>query len=142
MSLGKRQLNQLIGFLDKSGSVKDSLGGRENPAFRTVRAKREADEAGAKRLMLIHALLLVIVIPNIFRPRIPERCSLAGNITVASHENIRRWLQGTILVSSTSYLLYPIQSLEMFVEESSTVIKKVLEKYADNMTYVFLKFVM
>jgi len=48
MSSGKRQLNQLIGFLDKGGSVKDSLGGRENPALRTVRAKREADEAGAK----------------------------------------------------------------------------------------------
>lgn len=29
--------------------MKDSLGGRENPAFRTVRAKREADEAGVKR---------------------------------------------------------------------------------------------
>ena len=48
-SLGKRQLNQLIGFLDKSGSVKDGLGGRENLALRTVRTKREADEAGAER---------------------------------------------------------------------------------------------
>jgi hypothetical protein len=28
----------------------------------------------------------------------------------------------------------------MFVEESSSVVKKVLEKYADNMMYVFLKF--
>lgn len=44
---GKRQLNQLIGFLDKGG--KDSIGGGrgENSALRTVRAKREADEAGA-----------------------------------------------------------------------------------------------
>lgn len=43
---GKKQLNQLIGFLDKGGSVKDSLGARENQAVRTVRAKREAEEAG------------------------------------------------------------------------------------------------
>jgi hypothetical protein len=104
MSLGKRQLNQLIGFLDKSGAVKDSLGARENQAFRTARAKREAEEAGAKPF--IHALLPIIIIPNIFRPGISERCSLVGNITVASHENTRRWLQGTIFVSSISYFPY------------------------------------
>jgi hypothetical protein len=59
MSLGKRQLNQLIGFLDKSGAVKDSLGGRENPALRAVRAKREAEEAGAKPLF--HVFLPIIM---------------------------------------------------------------------------------
>ncbi|KAJ3714018.1 hypothetical protein DFJ43DRAFT_1104379 [Lentinula guzmanii] len=43
---GKKQLNTLMGFLDKSGSVKESLGGRENNnALRTVRAKRELEEA-------------------------------------------------------------------------------------------------
>ncbi|KAF5384703.1 hypothetical protein D9757_006266 [Collybiopsis confluens] len=43
---GKKQLNTLMGFLDKSATVKDSLGGgRENTALRTVRAKRELDEA-------------------------------------------------------------------------------------------------
>ena len=31
--------------------MKDTLGGRENPALRIVRAKREADEAGAKRML-------------------------------------------------------------------------------------------
>ncbi|KAG6891402.1 hypothetical protein C0992_007626 [Termitomyces sp. T32_za158] len=42
---GKKQLNQLIGFLDK-GAVKETLSGsRENQALRTVRTKREADEA-------------------------------------------------------------------------------------------------
>ena len=104
MSLGKKQLNQLMGFLDKSGAVKDSLGVRENQAFRTARAKREAEEAGAKPL--IHVLLPITMIPNMFRPGISERCSLVGNITVASHENTRRWLQGTIFVSSISYLSY------------------------------------
>lgn len=47
---GKKQLNQLIGFLDK-GSAANSLGGnRESQALRTVRTKREADEAGVSFL--------------------------------------------------------------------------------------------
>ena len=111
--------------------MKDSLG-RENQAFRTARAKREAEEAGVKPL--IRALLPIIIIPNIFRPGISERCSLVGNITVASHENTRRWLQGTIFCFFHFLpFLYSVQSLEMFVDESSSVVKKVLEKYADNM---------
>jgi hypothetical protein len=44
---GKGKLNQLITFLDKTGNVKDSLGGRsDNSALRAVRSKREAEEAG------------------------------------------------------------------------------------------------
>ena len=44
---GKRQLNQLITFLDKGASVKDGVGGRvADTSLRMVRAKREADEAG------------------------------------------------------------------------------------------------
>lgn len=42
---GKRQLNQLITFLDKN-NMKDSLGSRTDTALRAVRAKRDADEAG------------------------------------------------------------------------------------------------
>ncbi|RDB29694.1 Rho GTPase-activating protein 27 [Hypsizygus marmoreus] len=54
---GKRQLNQLIGFLDKGGSVKDTLGGgRENQALRTVRTKREADEADKEYRKGVHWL--------------------------------------------------------------------------------------
>ena len=41
---GKRQLNQLMTFLDKGGNLKD--GSRSDNALRTVRAKREADDAG------------------------------------------------------------------------------------------------
>ena len=40
---GKKQLNQLITFLDKGGNAKES---RAGDALRTVRAKREADDAG------------------------------------------------------------------------------------------------
>ncbi|KAJ7596701.1 hypothetical protein C8J56DRAFT_918113 [Mycena floridula] len=53
---GKKQLNTLIGFLDKGGSVKDSLGGRENQALRTVRAKRELDEADKEYRNAVHWL--------------------------------------------------------------------------------------
>ena len=44
LSVGKKQLNQLMTFLDKGGNIKET--GRSNDALRTVRAKREADEAG------------------------------------------------------------------------------------------------
>lgn len=56
---GKKQLNQLRGFLEKSGSVKESLGGgRETHALKAVRAKREADEAG----MAIYARWLELIL--------------------------------------------------------------------------------
>ncbi|KAG6371594.1 hypothetical protein JVT61DRAFT_9304 [Boletus reticuloceps] len=43
---GKKQLNQLMTFLDKGSTVKETLGVRtENSALRAVRAKREADDA-------------------------------------------------------------------------------------------------
>ncbi len=46
---GKKQLNQLMTFLDKGGNVRD--GGRSDNALRQVRAKREADEAGMSYLI-------------------------------------------------------------------------------------------
>ena len=55
---GKKQLNQLIGFLDKGGSVKETLAGRsENSALRAVRAKREAEDAGMLRPSLLALIL-------------------------------------------------------------------------------------
>lgn len=94
---GKKQLNQLIGFLDKGGSVKDSLGARENQAVRTVRAKREAEEADRDYRKGVH------------------------------------WLE-TLRLRRTKILESGYKSLEMFVEEVSISMKRILEKYADNMT--------
>ncbi len=54
-SLGKRQLNQLMTFLDKGGS-KDSMGGRSDNALRAVRAKREADDADKEYRKAVHWL--------------------------------------------------------------------------------------
>ncbi|GJE85925.1 RhoGAP-domain-containing protein [Phanerochaete sordida] len=51
---GKRQLNQLITFLDKAGNVKD--GNRADNALRTVRAKREADDADKEYRKGVHWL--------------------------------------------------------------------------------------
>ncbi|KAJ6574742.1 hypothetical protein B0H19DRAFT_1208325 [Mycena capillaripes] len=54
---GKKQLNQLRGFLEKSGTVKESLGGgRETHALKAVRAKREADEADKEYRNGVHWL--------------------------------------------------------------------------------------
>jgi Rho GTPase-activating protein 12/27 len=43
--IGKKQLNQLITLLDKEGGIRGSSRNAEN-ALRSVRAKREAEEAG------------------------------------------------------------------------------------------------
>jgi hypothetical protein len=93
---GKKQLNQLIGFLDKGGSAKDGLGNRENAALRTVRAKRDADEADRDYRKGVH------------------------------------WLE-TLRLRRTKILEGGYKSLELFVEEASTTVKKVLEKYTDNL---------
>ncbi|GBE78437.1 RhoGAP-domain-containing protein [Sparassis crispa] len=52
---GKRQLNQLITFLDKGGNAKETLGRSDN-ALRSVRAKREADEADKEYRKAVHWL--------------------------------------------------------------------------------------
>uniref|UniRef100_D8PRV3 Rho-GAP domain-containing protein n=1 Tax=Schizophyllum commune (strain H4-8 / FGSC 9210) TaxID=578458 RepID=D8PRV3_SCHCM len=52
---GKRQLNTLMGLLDKSGSVHER-GGRETHALRMVRLKREADEADHEYRKGVHWL--------------------------------------------------------------------------------------
>lgn len=45
-SHGKKQLNQLITFLDKGGSKELGSGRSDSSALRAVRSKREAEEAG------------------------------------------------------------------------------------------------
>jgi hypothetical protein len=45
MSIGKKQLNQLITLLDKEGGIRGSSRNADM-ALRSTRAKREADEAG------------------------------------------------------------------------------------------------
>ncbi|KAF5356100.1 hypothetical protein D9756_004035 [Leucocoprinus leucothites] len=94
---GKRQLNQLMGLLDKGAAVKDSLGGsRENQALRAVRAKRDLDEADKEYRKGVH------------------------------------WLE-TLRLRRTKILESGYTSLEMFVGDSATTLKKILEKYTDNM---------
>ncbi|KAI8983411.1 hypothetical protein BD414DRAFT_81407 [Trametes punicea] len=51
---GKKQLNQLMTFLDKGGNVRD--GGRSDNALRSVRAKREAEEADKEYRKGVHWL--------------------------------------------------------------------------------------
>ncbi|KAJ7042609.1 hypothetical protein C8F04DRAFT_83781 [Mycena alexandri] len=93
---GKKQLNQLRGFLEKSGTVRDGAG-RENHALKAVRAKREADEADKEYRNGVH------------------------------------WLE-TLRLRRIKILESGYRSLETFVQESSATVKKVLEKYTDNLT--------
>ncbi|KAJ3556479.1 hypothetical protein NM688_g2008 [Phlebia brevispora] len=53
-SVGKKQLNQLITFLDKGGNIKDT--GRGAEALRNVRAKREAEDADKEYRKAVHWL--------------------------------------------------------------------------------------
>ncbi|KAH9836530.1 RhoGAP-domain-containing protein, partial [Rhodofomes roseus] len=50
---GKKQLNQLMTFLDKGGNMKD-LAGRSDNALKSVRAKRDADEADREYRKGVH----------------------------------------------------------------------------------------
>jgi hypothetical protein len=61
-----------MGFLDKGGSVKDSLGGAQNQALRTVRAKRELEEAG---MIVFHHCPTYSPLLN--RQGLPQRRTLA-----------------------------------------------------------------
>jgi hypothetical protein len=49
-------------FLDKSNTMKDGLGGRSDAALRSVRTKREADEAGMPN---IHDTLFELIVSQI-----------------------------------------------------------------------------
>ncbi|KAL0573648.1 hypothetical protein V5O48_008320, partial [Marasmius crinis-equi] len=97
---GKKQLNQLIGLLDKGGSVRDGPGGRENLALRTVRAKRELDEADKEYRKGVH------------------------------------WLE-TLRLRRVKTLESGYNSLVAFVEEVGDTMKKILEKFTDNMTATY-----
>ncbi|TDL28854.1 hypothetical protein BD410DRAFT_760544 [Rickenella mellea] len=94
---GKKQLNQLMTFLDtKGGTVKDGLGGvRGDAPVRTVRAKRDAEEADREYRKGVH------------------------------------WLE-TLRIRRVKILEGAFKSLELFIAESGDIMKKVLDKYADN----------
>ncbi|KAF9262724.1 RhoGAP-domain-containing protein [Marasmius fiardii PR-910] len=97
---GKKQLNSLIGFLEKSGSVNAGSGGKENHALRTVRAKRELDEADKEYRKGVH------------------------------------WLE-TLRLRRVRTLESGYNSVVLFVEEGADTIKKILEKYTDNLTATY-----
>lgn len=50
---GKKQFSQLITFLDKGGAKEALRGGSDRDPLRSVKAKREADEAGKNSLSFL-----------------------------------------------------------------------------------------
>jgi hypothetical protein len=80
---GKGKLNQLITFLDKTGNVKDGLGGRsDGSALRAVRSKREAEEAGMSVRILYTPLVKLFA-----RQGISQRRSLARDTSIAKNQD-------------------------------------------------------
>ncbi|EAU92860.2 hypothetical protein CC1G_03647 [Coprinopsis cinerea okayama7 len=115
---GKKHINQLIGGFLEKGGVKETLSGvREHQALRTVRAKREADEADKEYRKGVHWLETL---------RLRRTKILESGYKVSSDAC-------HFIISART----PPQSLEMFVEESATAVKKVLERYTDHLTATY-----
>jgi hypothetical protein len=141
MLIGKKQLNQLITLLDKEGGIRGSNRNADN-ALRSVRAKREAEDAGA------------LIIP--INPCFIAEPELDKDYRKAVHwlETLRirrvKILEGGYNVSDMS--CYAVgrccvtrphsrfaQSLERFIYEGTETVKTVLVTYADTMMSVLLK---
>ena len=120
-------------FLDKGGAKEVLRGGSDKDPLRSVRAKREADEAGKD-------ILSPSACGHLIRSRrsIPKRCALVRNSPTQQREDnasgaSRRCLlmYGAHIVNLTS-----CKSLETFIGESSETIKKALGRYVDNLAWV------
>ena len=109
--LGKRQLNQLITFLDKGGN-KDALGARSDNALRAVRAKREADEADKEYRRAVHWL-------ETLRLRRAKILESAYKVCLSD--------------SAFLYCLTTVQSVESLISDMATTVKKVTFSYSDNL---------
>ncbi|CAK5279930.1 unnamed protein product, partial [Mycena citricolor] len=110
---GKKQLNQLRGFLEKSGTVKEGAG-REGHALKAVRAKREADDAGMSSTFDFSLFFLTLLLAD------------------KEYRNGVHWLE-TLRLRRAKILESGYRSLEHFIFDSSTLLKQILEKYTDNM---------
>jgi len=83
LASGKKQLNNLIGLLDKGGGVKETLtGAREPQALRTVKAKRDADDAGMSYVSLCFDILT-----SSPRSGLSQGRPLARNVALASDKD-------------------------------------------------------
>jgi hypothetical protein len=129
---GKRQLNQLMTFLDKSNTMKDGAGGRSAEAsLRVIRVKREMDDAGAWRAFK-------------FRTTRQRNVDQEYRKGVYRLETLRlrrvKTLQAGYNVCSSFVRIYmyepSLKSLERFYLEAGEAVKKALVSYTDNMLCV------
>lgn len=134
LGLGKRQLNQLMTFLDNKGAggSRDFSSGRGDNAVRTVKAKREAEEAGNVLASTLHRSRINY---SFNRQGVPEECTLARDTAHPENEDLRRCFQGGNQQSSleTATNVHAIlKSLEMFMAELAQTMRIVLDKYCEN----------
>lgn len=120
-------------FLDKGGAKEVLRGGLDRDPLRSVRAKREADETGKVGPFYSTCSRLI---PG--RCSISKCCPLVRNSpTKPREDDASRISCGSLLmIGAHTVGLTSSKSLETFIGESSEAIKKVLSKYADNLTWV------
>jgi hypothetical protein len=122
-------------FLDKRDTVKDGIGARTDGALRSVRAKREADEAGKSELPgEIHDVHETRLADKDYRKGVHwlETLRIRRKKILEAGYTVRIILKSAQPGSQLLSIIF--QSLHLFINESSETLQSVLIKYTDNLT--------
>lgn len=120
-------------FLDnKGGSLKEGVtGGKADNTIRTVRVKREAEEAGTGRVIIQEAVLTYSIdkeyrkgVHHFETLRLRRQKILEGAFVVSL----------VIVAVAKAFLIFEyIKSLELFIEDASSKMRACLDKYTGNL---------
>lgn len=120
-------------FLDnKGGSLKEGVtGGKADNTIRTVRVKREAEEAGAGRVIIQEAVLTYSIdkeyrkgVHHFETLRLRRQKILEGAFVVSLV---------TVAVAKAFLIFEYFKSLELFIEDASSKMRACLDKYTGNL---------
>lgn len=120
-------------FLDnKGGSLKEGVtGGKADNTIRTVRVKREAEEAGTGRVIIQEAVLTYSIdkeyrkgVHHFETLRLRRQKILEGAFVVSLV---------TVAVAKAFLIFEYFKSLELFIEDASSKMRACLDKYTGNL---------
>lgn len=120
-------------FLDnKGGSLKEGVtGGKTDNTIRTVRVKREAEEAGTGRVIIQEAVLTYSIdkeyrkgVHHFETLRLRRQKILEGAFVVSLV---------TVAVAKAFLIFEYFKSLELFIEDASSKMRACLDKYTGNL---------
>lgn len=120
-------------FLDnKGGSLKEGVtGGKADNTIRTVRVKREAEEAGTGRVIIQEAMLTYSIdkeyrkgVHHFETLRLRRQKILEGAFVVSLV---------TVAVAKAFLIFEYFKSLELFIEDASSKMRACLDKYTGNL---------